>query len=121
MVEELNPEVAMKAGALRLRVYMGERARSGGHPLHEAIVHKAREIGLAGATVFRAAIGYGHSSRLRTSKILSLSEDLPLVVEIVDSEAKIQAFLPELDGMSINGLITLDPVQVHHYGSAARA
>jgi hypothetical protein len=84
--------------------------------LYEAIVLKAREKHLAGATVLRGPMGYGASSRLHTTKILRLSEDLPLVIEIVDSEDKINAFLPVLDGMMGSGLITLEKVQVLHYG-----
>ncbi|MEP9373726.1 DUF190 domain-containing protein [Mesorhizobium sp. KR1-2] len=105
--------------ALLLRVFIGEEDYdSNGRPLYEAIVLKARELHLAGATVLRGGLGYGHSSRLHTTKILRLSEDLPLVVEIVDNEDKINAFLPVLDTMMTSGLITLEKVQVLHYGSA---
>ena len=103
-----------------LRIYIGEDDRANGKPLYEAIVLKAREMEIAGATVLRGAMGYGHSSRLHTAKILRLSEDLPLVIEIVDSEAKIAAFLPELDGMMTSGLITLEKVQVLQYGTNGR-
>ena len=98
-----------------LRIFIGEADRHEGHPLHEAIVLKARELHLAGATVLRGAIGFGASSRLHTSKILRLSADLPLVIEIVDSEEKIQAFLPVLDAMMGGGLVTLEKVRVLHY------
>jgi hypothetical protein len=98
-----------------LRIFIGEADRHEGHPLHEAIVLKARELHLAGATVLRGAIGFGKSSRLHTSKILRLSADLPLVIEIVDSEEKIQAFLPVLDAMMGGGLVTLEKVRVLHY------
>jgi len=98
-----------------LRVFIGESDRCGHQPLYEAIVLKAREAHLAGATVLRGPIGYGKSSRLHTSKILRLSMDLPLVIEIVDSEEKVRAFLPVLDGMLSGGLVTLEPVQVIHY------
>jgi len=98
-----------------LRIFIGEADRHEGHPLHEAIVLKARELHLAGATVLRGAIGFGKSSRLHTSKILRLSADLPLVIEIVDSEEKIQAFLPLLDVMMGGGLVTLEKVRVLHY------
>lgn len=98
-----------------LRIFIGESERHNGKPLHEAIVLKAREQHLAGATVLRGAMGYGKSSRLHTSKILRLSLDLPLVIEIVDSEAKINAFLPVLDTMIGSGLVTLEKVQVLHY------
>ena len=98
-----------------LRIFIGEADRHEGHPLHEAIVLKARELHLAGATVLRGAIGFGKSSRLHTSKILRLSADLPLVIEIVDSEENIQAFLPVLDTMMGGGLVTLEKVRVLHY------
>lgn len=98
-----------------LRIFIGESDRFQGVPLHEAIVLKARERHLAGATVFRGAMGYGKSSRLHTSKILRLSVDLPITIEIVDSREKIDAFLPELDPMMGGGMVTLEPVQVIHY------
>jgi hypothetical protein len=104
--------------SMLLRVFIGEADRHDGHPLHEALVLKARELHLAGATVLRGAIGFGASSRLHTSKILRLSADLPLVIEIVDSEEKIQAFLPVLDAMMGGGLVTLEKVRVLHYRSA---
>jgi hypothetical protein len=103
--------------ALLLRIFIGEDDRDDGHPLYEAIVLKAREMHLAGATVLRGPMGFGHSSRLHTAKILRLSEDLPLVIEIVDSEARINAFLPVLDGMMRSGLITLEKVRVLRYGA----
>jgi len=102
--------------AVLLRVFLGENDRHEGRPLHEAIVLKAREMHLAGATVLRGSIGYGKSSRLHTTKILRLSEDLPLVIEIVDSEERIDAFLPVLDGMIRGGLVTLEKVRVIRYG-----
>jgi uncharacterized protein len=105
--------------AVLLRILIGEDDRSDGSPLYEAIVLKAREQHLAGATVLRGSMGFGASSRLHTSKILRLSEDLPLVIEIVDSEEKINAFLPALDGMMTSGLITLEKVQVLQYGTKA--
>jgi hypothetical protein len=103
--------------ALLLRIFMGEDDKFGGSPLHEAIVLKARELHLAGATVLRGPMGFGASSRLHTAKILRLSEDLPLVIEIVDSEDKINSFVPTLDGMMNSGLITLEKVQVLQYGA----
>ena len=103
--------------AVLLRIFIGENDRSQGKPLYEAIVLEAREQHLAGATVLRGPVGFGASSRLHTAKILRLSEDLPLVIEIVDSEEKINAFLPTLDGMMTSGLITLEKVQVHQYGT----
>jgi PII-like signaling protein len=102
--------------AVLLRIFIGEDDKDDGRPLYEAIVLKAREMHLAGATVLRGPMGFGHSSRLHTTKILRLSEDLPLVIEIVDAEDKINAFLPVLDGMMDSGLITIEKVQVLQYG-----
>lgn len=99
-----------------LRIFTDEAERCGSSPLYEAIVLKAREQKLAGATVLRAALGYGKSSVLHTTKILRLSTSLPLVIEIIDTEEKINAFLPVLDGMIHNGLVTLEKVRVLHYG-----
>lgn len=103
--------------AVLLRIFCGESDQYGRQPLHEAIVLKAREMHLGGATVLRGPMGYGQSSRLHTAKILRLSEDLPLVIEIVDSEQKIQGFLPFLGEMMSSGLVTLEKVQVLQYGS----
>ena len=102
--------------ALLLRIFFGEDDKLAGRPLYEAIVMKAREMHLAGATVLRGPMGFGASSRLHTAKILRLSEDLPLVIEIVDSEDKIDEFLPVLDGMMSSGLVTIEKVQVLQYG-----
>ncbi len=102
--------------ALLLRAFLGEDDRLGRRPLYEAIVMKAREAQLAGATVLRGPVGFGHSSRVHTTKILALSEDLPIIVEIVDAEDKIKAFLPILDTMMSGGLVTLEKVQVLIYG-----
>ena len=109
--------------AVLLRIFIGEDDRCGGKPLHEAIVLKAREMHLAGATVLRGPVGYGKSSRLHTAKILRLSEDLPLVIEIVDSEAAIDGFLPALNAMmnGTSGLVTLEKVQVIQYGETKPA
>ncbi len=104
--------------AVLLRIFIGEDDRSGDLPLYEAIVLKAREMHLAGATVFRGPIGFGHSSHIHTAKILRLSQDLPLVIEIVDSQQKIDAFMPVLDGMMSSGLVTLEKVQVLQYGQS---
>jgi PII-like signaling protein len=101
--------------AVLLRIFLGESDRWHHQPLYEAIVLKARERHLAGATVLRGPMGFGKSSRLHTAKILRLSMDLPLVIEIVDTEEKIQAFLPELDQMLQSGLVTLEKVQVIQY------
>ena len=103
-----------------LRIFIGEADKHAGQPLYEAIVLKARELHLAGATVLRGPMGYGHSSRLHTAKILRLSEDLPLVIEIVDAEAKIKDFLPTLDSMMTSGLVTLEKVQVLQYGDEVK-
>jgi uncharacterized protein len=102
--------------AVLLRIFFGEADRYDGTPLHEAVVLKAREMQMAGATVLRGPMGFGHSSRLHTAKILRLSEDLPLVIEIVDTEEKIDAFLPVLDAMMGSGLVTLEKVKVLRYG-----
>jgi len=102
--------------AVLLRVFLGESQRFGDKPLYEAIVLKAREMHLAGATVLRSPLGFGHSSRLHTAKILRLSFDLPIVIEIVDAEAKIAEFLPELEKTMRSGLVTLEKVQVLRYG-----
>ncbi len=107
--------------AVLLRIFIGENDRHRDKPLFEAIVLKAREMHLAGATVLRGPMGYGHSSRLHTSKILRLSEDLPLVIEIVDSSAKVDEFLPVLDGMMTSGLVTTERVRVVQYGKTARS
>ncbi|HXS69464.1 MAG TPA: DUF190 domain-containing protein [Candidatus Polarisedimenticolia bacterium] len=103
--------------ALLLRIYIGESDKWQHKPLYEAIVLKAREMHLAGATVLRGPMGFGKSSRLHTSKIVRLSMDLPLVIEIVDSEEKINSFLPALDEMIGGGLVTLEKVKVVHYRS----
>jgi len=102
--------------AVLLRIFFGEDDKHGRLPLHEAIVLKAREMNLAGATVLRGHVGFGHSARIHTTKILQLSQDLPIVVEIVDSQERIDAFLPVLDGMMGSGLVTLEKVQVLQYG-----
>jgi PII-like signaling protein len=99
-----------------LRIFIGEDGAYDNRPLHEAIVMKARELQLAGATVLRGGLGYGHSSRLHTAKILRLSGDLPLVIEIVDSEDKINAFLDVLSTMMSAGLVTVEDVRVVQYG-----
>ncbi len=98
-----------------LRVFIGESDRHQGKPLYEAIVLAARERGLAGATVFRGMEGFGAHSRIHTTRILRLSEDLPIVIEIVDTAEKIQAFLPVLDGMVDEGLATVEKATVIFY------
>src|SRR5687767_10233882 len=104
-----------------LRIFVGESDRHGHMPLYEAIVLKARESGLAGATVLRGPMGFGAHSRLHTAKILRLSEDLPVVIEIVDTREKIEAFIPELDAMVSDGLITLEKVRVIKYRASSPA
>ncbi|HXP74850.1 MAG TPA: DUF190 domain-containing protein [Stellaceae bacterium] len=106
--------------AMLLRIFLGQDERHEHQPLYEAIVMKAREHHLAGATVLRGPLGFGHSSRIHTTKVLRLSQDLPMVVEIVDSEAKITDFLPVLDTMIGSGLVTLEKVQVLRYGPSAK-
>ena len=103
--------------AMLLRIFLGEKDRWEHKPLYEAIVLKARELHLAGATVLRGPLGFGKTSRMHTAKILRLSMDLPLVIEIVDSEEKINSFLPLLDEMMKGGLVTLEKVKVLHYRS----
>lgn len=98
-----------------LRIFIGENDRWHGKPLYEAIVARAREEGLAGATVLRGLMGYGAKSRIHTAKVLRLSEDLPIVVEIVDRSDRIEKFLPLLDEMVADGLVTLERAQVIMY------
>ena len=104
--------------AVLLRIFIGESDRWEHRPLYEAIVLKARELHLAGATVLRGAMGFGKSSRLHTAKILRLSMDLPVVIEIVDSAEKIDSFLPQLSTMVQGGLVTLEAVKVLQYKAA---
>jgi uncharacterized protein len=101
--------------AVLLRIFIGESDRWNHRPLYEAIVVKARELHLAGATVLRGPMGFGKSSRLHTAKVLRLSMDLPLVIEIVDTEEKVNTLLPALEEMMGAGLVTLEKVKVIHY------
>ena len=103
--------------ALLLRIFIGESDRHGRKPLYEAIVLKAREMHLAVATVLRGPMGYGASSRIHTAKIIQLSMDLPFIVEIVDTEEKINGFLPVLDEMMSGGLVTLEKARVIRYSA----
>jgi uncharacterized protein len=103
--------------AMLLRIFMGEDDRADGRPLYEVLVIKAREMQLAGATVLRGPMGFGRSSRLHTAKILRLSEDLPVVVEIVDAEPRIRGFLEAIGPMMKSGLVTLERVEVLRYGN----
>jgi PII-like signaling protein len=98
-----------------LRIFIGESDKHGGRPLYEAIVEEARRRGMAGATVLRGTLGFGASSHIHTAKILRLSEDLPMVIEIVDTPERIAAFLPELDAMMVDGMVTLEKVHLIAY------
>ncbi len=120
-----SPDSAAGSGSLPteatlLRIFIGDDDRYGRQPLYEAIVMKARELHLAGATVLKSPMGYGRNSRMHTAKILQLSTDLPLVIEIVDETEKIRAFLPVLDEMMDGGLVTLEKVEVIHYRPHSR-
>jgi uncharacterized protein len=105
--------------AVLLRIFIGENDRCHGRPLYEAIVLKAHEVHLAGATVLRGPMSFGMSSRVHSAKILRLSEDLPMVIEVVDSQENIDRFLPLLDNMIGSGLVTLEKVQVLRYGESS--
>ena len=107
--------MTISEGGYLLRIFVGESDRCGHYPLYEAIVLKAREQGLAGATVLRGQMGFGKHSILHTAKILRLSEDLPMVIEIVDSQEKIDSFLPLLSEMISDGMVTLERVKVLQY------
>ena len=107
--------------ATLLRIFLGESDRLDGKPLYHAIVLRAREMHLAGATVFRGIMGYGKNSRIHTTKIEALSTDLPIVIEIVDSEEKINAFLPVVESLLKQGLVTLEKVRVIKYGPEGEA
>jgi hypothetical protein len=110
--------MTLSGKAIALRIYIGERHRHGTVPLFEAIVLKAREMHMAGATVFRSPMGYGHSSLLHTANILQLSDNLPMVIDIVDTAEKISEFLPVLDGMmNGDGMVMMEDVNVVRYGA----
>ncbi len=100
-----------------LRIFVGESDKWEGKPLYEAIVREARTAGLAGATVMRGLMGFGAHSRIHTAKILRLSEDLPIIIEIADRAERIESFLPKLDSMISEGLVTIEKVRVIHYRS----
>ncbi len=106
--------------SMLLRIFLGEQHKWHAHPLYEAIVLRARELHLAGATVFRGPLGYGKSTRMHKTSLLHLSEDIPIVIEIVDSEEKINAFLPELDEMLDSGLVTLEKVKTLSYRAGSK-
>lgn len=108
-----------KEGCL-LRVFVGESTRVGGKPAFEAIVLKARELGLAGATVVRGIMGYGATSRIHAAHVLSLSDDLPMIVEIVDAREKIEMLLPYIDEVVTDGLVTLERAEVIFYRAVQR-
>ncbi|SMC92030.1 DUF190 domain-containing protein [Sporomusa malonica] len=108
------PKIASKAK--RLRIYIGESDRWKRRPLYNAIVEKAKELDLAGATVFRGLMGYGANSRIHTASIVDLSSDLPILVEIVDSEEYINKLMPYLDEMLQEGLVIIDDIEVIKYG-----
>ncbi len=101
--------------AVLLRIFFGEADKSGGKPLYEAIVLEARELHMAGATVFRGLQGFGAHSRMHTAKILRLSQDLPIVIEIVDTKEKIDGFLELVDAVVQEGIATLEEVHIHFY------
>jgi uncharacterized protein len=102
-----------------LRIFIGESDKHRGRPLYEVIVESARQRGLAGATVLKGFLGFGANSRIHTAKILRLSEDLPVVIEIVDTQDRIEPFLAELDGLIEEGLVTLERIQVIAYRHSA--
>ncbi|MFF1546485.1 DUF190 domain-containing protein [Streptomyces sp. NPDC058291] len=105
--------------ALRLTVLIGESDTWRRKPLYTEIVHRAHAAGLAGASVFRGIEGFGASSRIHTSRLLSLSEDLPVAVVVVDTEERVRAFLPQLDELVTEGIVTLDPCEVIRYAGGA--
>ncbi|MEV4742037.1 DUF190 domain-containing protein [Streptomyces sp. NPDC049555] len=111
--------MTLQGPALRLTVVVGESDTHGHRPLYSEIVHRAHAAGLAGASAFRGIEGFGASSLIHTSRLLSLSEDLPVAVIVVDTAERVRAFLPVLAELSVGGLVTLEEVEVLHYGEAA--
>lgn len=111
----MKTSMKLQGPALRLTVFVGEGDLWHHKPVFTEIVHRAHRAGLAGATVVRGIEGYGASSRIHTTRLLSLSEDLPVAVVIVDAEERIRAFLPELDELVTEGLVVIDPVEVIRY------
>jgi len=109
------------ADGMLLRIFIGESDRHAGRPLYEVIVNEARQRGLAGATVWKGFMGFGAHSRMHTAKILELSQDLPIVLEIVDAREKIEAFVPLLDGLVGEGLVTVEPAQIILYRAPQHA
>ena len=110
----------IEGAALELRIHVGEADRWQGRPLHEAILARLLERGMAGATVVRGIEGFGHNAHLHTAKLLRLSEDLPVVIDVIDAADRIRAILPELDEMVGDGLITVQPVEVIAYRGTGR-
>jgi PII-like signaling protein len=110
----------IEGDAVELRIYVGEADRWHGRPLYEAILARLLERGMAGTTILRGIEGLGHNAHLHTSKLLRLSEDLPIVIDVIDAADRVQSILPELDEMVGDGLITLKPVEVIAYRGAGR-
>lgn len=107
--------MSLSGSATRMTIFIGETDQWHHHPIYTEIVHRAHDAGLAGASVMRGIEGFGKSSRVHTTRILSLSEDLPVAIVIVDTDEKIRAFLPQIDELVSEGLVILDPVEVHRY------
>ncbi|MGI8717914.1 MAG: DUF190 domain-containing protein [Lapillicoccus sp.] len=112
--------MSLDGPATRLTIFVGEADQWRHHPVYTEVVHRAHACGLAGATVLRGVEAFGASSRIHTSRLLSLSEDLPVVIVIVDTEDKVRAFLPRLEELAIEGLIMLDQVEVVHHAARHR-
>ena len=107
--------MTLRGPAMRLTIMVGESDQAHHHPVYTEIVHRAHAAGLAGASVFRGIEGYGRSNHIHTTRLLSLSDDLPVAVVIVDTEEQIRSFLPQLDELEIEGLVILEPVEVVRY------